>query len=136
MDPTLSLSHPASPADVLVAAHDSGCGEWTIAEWNGHKHQEVPTTDRWLYFVQYTAGSEGWNCITTDTIVFWSLTYSYKAWHQSFGRIDRLNTPFTELHYYVLQSNSWIDHAVRRSLAEKKNFNQNKYRFSERDRAA
>ncbi len=94
------------------------------AEWNGHKHEDIPKSDYWVYLVQYAAGSEGWNCITTDTIIFYSQNYSYRVVTQASGRTDRMNTPFTDLYYYHFRSNSKIDLAIRDAQKRKKKFNE------------
>lgn len=97
-------------------------GSFGWAEWNGHKHEPIPDTDRWVYLVQYASGSEGWNCITTDAMAFWSLTYSWKQFQQAQGRIDRMNTPFTDLHYYIMMTDSMAEKPVKMSLDKKRDF--------------
>lgn len=113
--------------DILRELYDTWSDMVTIAEYNGHKKDPLPKTDRWVYLVQYTAGCEGWNCTETDAMVFYSLTYSYKQYEQAQGRIDRLNTYFSELFYYSFLSNSSVDRAVRGSLRTKKTFNERKW---------
>lgn len=101
--------------------------KFKIAEYNGHRHDPLPDGDNWAYLVNYGAGAEGWNCITTDTIIFFSQTYSWKTYEQACGRIDRVNTKFTDLHYYNLISKSPIDGVIKRALKQKKIFNLFKY---------
>lgn len=110
-----------------TSKQESTPSTFSIAEWNGHRHEPIPDSDNWVYLVQYVAGAEGWNCTETDAMCFFSLTYSYKNYHQAHGRIDRLNTPFSTLYYYTLLSTALIDRAVAKALGHKKNFNESEF---------
>ena len=108
--------------DVLIQiAKDLGKQYW---EWNGHAHQEVPNKEKWLYIVQYTAGAEGWNCISTNVILFYSMNYSFKIVEQAEGRIDRLNTSYNDLEYYFLTSESQIEKDIFKAVQTKQKFNE------------
>jgi hypothetical protein len=123
-------SSGASKRSPDASQKDSGSTsspQFQVAEWNGHKHEEIPTTTSWVYLVQYVAGAEAWECVDTDAICFWSMPYSYKLWWQSHGRIDRLNTSYTDLHYYILFAKSVLERGVRKSLAQKKTFNESAF---------
>lgn len=111
--------------EIFSVYEDSGIFE--IAEWSGHAHQPIPESNSWVYLVQYTAGAEGWNCLKTNCIVFYSQNYSYKIMQQASGRIDRLNTPFKDLYYYHLKTRSGIDLAISKAIREKKKFNERKF---------
>ena len=101
--------------------------DYPFSERNGHKHEALLDGDKWVYLVQYNAGAEAWNCISTNAMVFWSLNYSYKMMTQAAGRIDRMNTPFDALYYYYIYSRAPIDMAINKALREKKKFNENHY---------
>ena len=106
---------------ILAVAESLGL---PTAQWNGHRHDAIPAEPRWVYICQYTSAAEGWNCTSTNTVLFWSLNYSWRVTEQCEGRIDRLNTPYSRLKYYFLESHSSIDEAVQRSLSSKKVFNE------------
>jgi hypothetical protein len=121
-----------SSGPITATAEETGCmsslsSSYALAEWNGHKHQPIPDTESWVYLVQYNSGAEGWNCTSTDAVVFYSLTYSYRMFEQAKGRIDRLDTPFTDLYYYVLSSSSGLDLAIKTAQKAKKNFNETQW---------
>lgn len=113
--------------EILNDISDILCVDFSYSQWNGHKHENIPSTTKWVYLVQYAAGAEGWNCIETNVIIFFSQNYSYRSMVQAAGRIDRVNSPFDNLYYYRLRSSAPIDVAINRALMNKKNFNENNF---------
>lgn len=97
-----------------------------VAQYNGHKHEPIPTGRRWVYLVNYNA-AEAWNTTATNVMIFYSQNYSYKTMTQAAGRIDRLITPYNDLYYYHLKSKSSIDLAICRALRNKKKFNERRF---------
>ena len=112
---------------MLRGLEDDG---FLVGEWNSHRHDTIPHGDKWVYLVQYNAGSDGWNCIETDTIIFYSLNYSHRMKTQAEGRINRRNTPFGDLYYYTLRSNSKIDLMILAALKKKSDFNEKSWKGS------
>lgn len=108
--------------DILRDVCEALARPW--GEMNGTFHDEVPQGDEWAYLVQYTSGAEAWNCTTCDTIIFYSESYSWKQVEQAKGRIDRANTPYEDLYYITLTSESGFDRAVERALKRKERFNE------------
>jgi hypothetical protein len=100
---------------------------FNVGEYNGQHHDDIPIGERWAYLCQYTAASEGWNCLLCDTMIFFSMNYSYKAMEQAAGRINRVNTPYKDLYYYYLRTTSSIDLSINRALSTKKNFNESTF---------
>lgn len=100
---------------------------YTITEWNGHHHMPIAENGMWLHLVQYNAGAEGWNCIKTDTMIFYSENYSYKMMFQAAGRIDRLNTPYEHLFYYHFRTKANLDKKIANAIVHKRKFNENNF---------
>lgn len=100
---------------------------FNVGEYNGQHHDDIPIGERWAYLCQYTAASEGWNCLLCDTMIFFSMSYSYKAMEQAAGRINRVNTPYKDLYYYYLRTTSSIDLSINRALSTKRNFNESTF---------
>jgi hypothetical protein len=110
--------------EIIRSAFENG--HITIAEYNGRRHDSIPTTNKWIYLVQYNL-SEGWNCITSDCVVFFSSNYSWRTLEQCKGRIDRMNTPFSDLYYYHIWSDAPIEKAIKAANKRKEIFNERQF---------